>query len=492
MKNPVALTGPAGALALALALTALALPLAVPAFATAAPRDPGDRPNVVLIMADDVGWEAFSCYGAEDYRTPHIDALAERGIRFEHCYSTPICTTSRVKLMTGKYNFRNYTHFGYLNPEERTFGHLLRDAGYATAIVGKWQLNGLANQLPRYDDSNRPVETGFEEYCLWQLTKMHDGKTGLGERYWSPRLEQNGRLLTSKANRDLYGPDLLSGFLMDFMERKRDEPFFAYYPMVLVHDPFVPTPDTIGDASRGPGTNRRQKGKGAAAAKKANFVAMVEYMDKIVGRIVEKIDALGLSENTIVLFTADNGTHPSIVSRWKGRDIRGGKAELTDMGTHVPLVVSWPGTAPEGAVHDDLIDFTDFYPTLAEAAGVELNEADPVDGRSFFPRLRGEPGNPRAWVLNHYQPYWKKEGGQWVRDRDFKLYPDGDFYRVPADLEEKQPLAPGDAGENGEASRRDLQALIDRLPPAPSGAPDRNAKHRPTYPGWENPLEPGN
>ena len=101
------------------------------------------KPNVVLIMADDVSWEAFSCYGAEDYDTPNIDALAKQGVRFAHCYSTPICTPSRVEIMTGQYSFRNYTHFGYLNPEDKTIGHLMQSAGYQTAIAGKWQLNGL-------------------------------------------------------------------------------------------------------------------------------------------------------------------------------------------------------------------------------------------------------------------------------------------------------------------------------------------------------------
>ena len=107
------------------------------------PRDPVDQPNVVLVMADDVSWEAIGCYGAEDYQTPRIDDMASKGLRFKNCFSTPICTPSRVKLMTGQYNFRNYTHFGYLNPNDKTFGHLMQEAGYRTAIVGKWQLNGL-------------------------------------------------------------------------------------------------------------------------------------------------------------------------------------------------------------------------------------------------------------------------------------------------------------------------------------------------------------
>ena len=115
------------------------------------------QPNIILVMADDVSWEAFGSYGGEDYKTPNLDQLASQGVRFSHCYSTPICTTSRVKIMTGKYNFRNYTHFGYLNPAEKTFGNLLQAAGYKTAIAGKWQLNGLYKSLPGDLDASRPI-----------------------------------------------------------------------------------------------------------------------------------------------------------------------------------------------------------------------------------------------------------------------------------------------------------------------------------------------
>ena len=113
-------------------------------------------------MADDVSWECIGCYGAEDYETPRIDALAKQGVRFSHCYSTPICTTSRVKLMTGQYNFRNYTHFGYLSPDQKTFGNLLESAGYKTAIAGKWQLEFLHQR-------NSVNALGFDEYQLWQI-----------------------------------------------------------------------------------------------------------------------------------------------------------------------------------------------------------------------------------------------------------------------------------------------------------------------------------
>ena len=111
---------------------ALILPISLGA------RPATEKPNIILVMADDVSWECFGCYGAEDYKTPNLDRLATEGLRFTHCYSTPICTPSRVKLMTGQYNFRNYTHFGYLNPKDKTFGHLLQEAGYKTAIAGEW------------------------------------------------------------------------------------------------------------------------------------------------------------------------------------------------------------------------------------------------------------------------------------------------------------------------------------------------------------------
>jgi arylsulfatase A len=436
------------------------------------------KPNIVLIMADDVSWEAFGSYGAEDYKTPNLDKLAANGVQFNHCYSTPICTTSRVKIMTGKYNFRNYTHFGYLNPLEKTFGHLLQEAGYKTAIAGKWQLNGLYNMLDGATDNTRPFKAGFNEYCLWQLTKQ---KKGGGERFWSPAIEKNGKFITAEENKNLYGPDLFTDFLCDFMERNQKDPFFVYYPMVLVHDPFVPTPDTIGKKSRGPEANKEPKSK---EEKKENFVAMVQYADKLVGRIVKKLDDLGQLENTIVLFTADNGTHPKISSLWKGQQIKGGKGGMTDMGTHVPLIASWKGRTPAGIKCDDLVDFTDFYRTFADAAQVSLGEKDPLDGVSFLPQLTNKEGEKRDWVLCHYQPYWNKKSGQYLRNQTYKLYRDGRFFEVPKDLQERNNLSTG--LERAETQRQKLQQDLDKLPPAPAEKGNRNTKERPVYPDWRN------
>ncbi|MEM1227580.1 MAG: sulfatase-like hydrolase/transferase [Planctomycetota bacterium] len=443
-----------------------------------------DRPNVILIMADDVSWECFGCYGGEDYQTPNIDRLASEGLRFEHCYSTPICTPSRVKIMTGKYGFRNYTHFGYLNPNERTFGHMMQEAGYKTAIAGKWQLNGLYNSLPGSQDPDRPHKAGFDESLLWQVTRGKGGDGG--ERFWNPPLEHNGEFITKEANAGQYGPDLLTDFVCDFMERNQDSPFFIYYPMVLVHDPFVPTPDTIGDQPITHSLNKAPKGY---ASKKANFVAMVQYMDKLVGRIANQVDALGLGDDTIIMFTADNGTNTGIRSQWNEMTIQGGKAGMKDNGTHVPFIARWTSHTPKGKVLPDLVDFTDFFATLSDVAGRAPTDGDPIDGRSFFPQLNGMPGDPREWVLCHYQCYWKKTPGQFARTGRYKLYRDGRFYDVPLDLDEADDLR-SEMTEEAESVRRELQYLLSKCPVVPPGALDKNTLSRPTYPETPNLLNP--
>ncbi len=439
------------------------------------------KPNIILIMADDAGWECFGSYGAVDYKTPRLDRLAAEGLQFNHCYSTPLCTPSRVKLMTGQYNFRNYTHFGYLNPRDKTFGHLLQENGYRTAIAGKWQLNGLHNQHPGHLDKTRPLKAGFHESLLWQVTKGKAKRDGGGERYWNAPLEHNGVTISSQTNHGKYGPDLFTDFICDFMERNRQSPFFVYYPMVLVHDVFIPTPDSIGDMS----LEDAQVMPKEPHLRKKHFVAMVNYMDKLVGKIVDKVEALGLARDTLILFTADNGTDRKITSNWGGLEFPGGKGGATDLGTHVPLIAYWKGHTPGGAVCEDLIDFTDFYPTLAEAAGIELDVSDPVDGISFLPQLNGEEGNPREWQLNHYQPYWGPEPDQYVRTKRYKLYRDGRFFDVREDLFEKNDLAHA-TDKRALPAKRKLRALLDLIPPVVPGKGNVETTHRPVYPGIRN------
>ena len=415
-----------------------------------AASDSDPRPNVILIMADDMGYECLGCYGSASYETPHLDRLAREGLRFEHCYSQPICTPSRVKIMTGKYNFRNYEEFGYLNPKERTFGQLMQQAGYRTCIAGKWQLNGIHHDLPNGQDRSRPHKSGFHESCLWQVTR--DKK--VGERYADPLIEENGKDLAGLEDR--YGPDVFVDFVCDFIERNRERPFLVYYPMVLTHDPWVPTPD-----SREWANGDRHK------EEKRFFTDMVAYCDKAVGRIDAKLAELGLREKTVLLFTADNGTVGGLTSKMRdGSLVHGGKGTPTDAGTRVPFIASWPGTAPQGKVLSDLIDFSDFYVTLGEIAGTKLSPGE-HDGRSFLPQLRGEQGEPREYMFCHFEPSWRSPVNRTVRfarNQRYKLYHDGRLFDVATDVLEETALDPGNA--EADAARRRLQSVLDSMPAA--------------------------
>jgi arylsulfatase A len=221
--------------------------------------------------------------------------------------------------------------------------------------------------------------------------------------------------------------------------------------MALVHDPFFPVPDSPDWAQAA--HNRDNK----------YFADMVAYMDKIVGRILRKLDELGLRENTLVLFTGDNGTNKRITSKMPGRTIKGGKGQTIDAGTHVPLIADWKGTTP-AKVCDDLVGFSDFLPTLAEAAGAPLPENVIIDGRSFLPQLRGQKGNPREWLFCHYGP---KHGGRklkrFVRDKRWKLYHTGKLFNVQADPLEQSPILQGEGGEQAAAARKRFQAVLDSI-----------------------------
>ncbi len=378
------------------------------------------QPNIIFIMADDLGYEGLSCYGSKSYSTPELDKLAETGIKFEYCYSTPLCTPTRVQLMTGKYNFRNYTEFGSLPPGEFTFGHLFQQAGYRTCVAGKWQLAGRINGTKYRGEGTLPEDAGFDEHCLWQVKDR-------GSRYWNPIIQQNGELRTNLEGQ--YGPDVFCDYINDFVKRNKSKPFFVYFPMALTHNPFVPTPDS------------QDKSRGLNNTDPKYFKDMVEYTDKLVGKIVRNLDELGLRENTMVIFTGDNGTNKHIETQMENCAIRGDKGETTDAGTHVPLIINWQGKISPGKICSDLIDFTDFFPTLADVANINLPDDEIFDGRSLLPQLFGEKGNPREWVFCSYQPKWGKWNPQrFVHAKKWKLYDDGRIINLENDPLEKNPV----------------------------------------------------
>jgi arylsulfatase A-like enzyme len=379
-------------------------------------------PNIVLILADDLGYECLGCNGATEYKTPNLDRFAKSGTRFVNAHSTPLCTPTRVQLMTGKYNFRNYTEFGSLKPGEFTFAHLLQQAGYKTGIAGKWQLAGAIEGTGYKGVGSLPEAAGFPEHCLWQVKAR-------GSRYWDPTLQVDGKLQPIRKGQ--YGPDIFAAYAENFFEKHRKEPFFFYYAMALTHDPFVPTPD-----SKDVQADARDK----AAAKW--FPEMVAYMDKVVGRLLERLESLGLARDTIVIFTGDNGTSTAITTQTVNGPVRGGKGGTKQNGTHVPLIARWTGTTPPGRVCEDLIDFTDFFPTFAEAAGKPMPSEHPKDGQSFLPQIRGGKGKPREWIFCDYAPRWGKfTDARWAMDKRWKLYGDGRLYDVASDPDEQAPVA---------------------------------------------------
>ncbi|MCP4642270.1 MAG: sulfatase-like hydrolase/transferase [bacterium] len=432
---------------------------ALPSRASAAA--PRRKPNVILIMADDLGYEALACNGGTSYDTPHLDNMASKGMRFIHCYSQPVCTPSRVKIMTGRSNARNYQSFGHLDPNETTFGHIMKDAGYKTCIAGKWQLCGGNDH-----DGAFPAASGFDESCMWAYhhdlpENARDTYTFFGEvprktsRYWNPAIVRNGEYTPTTT--DDYGPDIFRDFILDFMKNNQDDPFFVYYPMVLTHNPFVATPDSKNQSDR------------ARAGGRAYFGDMVQYTGKIVDSILQELDTLGIAEDTLVLFTCDNGTYKGITSRMGDRVVRGGKALPIDAGVHVPLIASWKGVIEPNTVCTDIIDFSDFLPTIAQATEASVPTDRTLDGRSFLPQLKGDPAKPRRCALVHYdkKPDDPKPEYRRIRfayDGRYKLYLDGRMYDVPNDWLEEHPIPQDAMPASASAARARLQDALDTLP----------------------------
>jgi len=397
-----------------------------------------EKPNIILIMADDLGYECIGANGGTSYETPVLDKMASQSVRFEHCYAQPLCTPSRVKLMTGIYNVRNYINFGILDKNQTTFANLLKQAGYATCVVGKWQLGG---------GLRGPNHFGFDEYCLWQLNRRPG-------RYPNPGLEINGKQIDFSNGE--YGPDLVSDYVCDFMERNKAHPFLVYYPMILTHCPFEPTPDS-------PDWNPTSKGSETYKGNPKYFGGMVTYMDKIVGKLIGKLEQLGLRENTLILFTSDNGTDKPIVSMIGDQEVKGDKGAITDAGTRVPLIAEWPGVTPEGKVCGDIVDFSDFLPTLCECAGVPVPQKLSIDGRSFLPQLKGEKGHPREWIYC----WFSRDGDaskskEFARNQCYKLYRTGDLYDINNDNLEKTPLIEKDLDKEVMKVRTMLQSALDQ------------------------------
>jgi arylsulfatase A len=385
------------------------------------------RPNIVLILSDDLGIGGFSCYGGDGVKTPRVDELARTGMRFEHCFSMPLCGPTRACLMTGRYAFRtgmttNNTGAVVRPENEPCIARTLKGAGYVTGFAGKW------HQLEYLDSPEDAARWGWDEYLRWQK------KTG--ERYWKPAFVRDGKPVPiTDAS---YGPDLLHDYCADFMARHKDRPFFLYYPMVSVHAPILRTPDSA-----------------AGADKRAIYDDNVKYLDKLLGKVADELDRLKLRENTLILYTSDNGT--------PGRDtigskaIEGVKGSMLEGGVRVPLIANWKGRIAPGQVCPDLVDMTDFYPTVADVVGAKMPDKPAIDGRSFAARLLGQEAKPRQWV--HVQLGARR----YIRDPKWKLYNDGTLCDMANAPFGEVVVAPDRQTPEAAEARKRLQAAMDGL-----------------------------
>lgn len=417
-------------------------------------------PNIVVILADDFGRELLSSYGGQsDYDTPNLDQFAKTGLQFNTCYSTPMCVPSRVELLTGRYSFRNYTAWEEIDRSETTYVRLLKAAGYKTAMAGKWHPHGQweLNPVP-------PIHAGFDEYCSYDSVHMlEQAKRGEGNRFWGGTIVRNG----VEETLDRYGPDVYSDFLVDFMKRNKAGPFLAYYAMTTMHRPFQPTPDHS-EAPK-PGESAPKEWMGARGSPE-NFRPMLRYADKMVGKILNSVETLGLSENTLVIFTADNGTDnvgeaKTIRSRFMDQEVRGGKYFPTELGVNVPFLVRWPGKVKPGSSTDAIVDFTDLFPTFCDIAGVTLPKNHHLDGQSLMPVLTERSMAHKAFTFswgnyeNNSSKYKDPSNNtdkllDVIRGPRFKLYSDGRMFDVVADPLEKLPIAVGADTETDDALKR--------------------------------------
>ncbi|MCR9294137.1 MAG: sulfatase-like hydrolase/transferase [bacterium] len=425
------------------------------------------RPNIVLILADDLGYETLNCYGGQSYATPHLDRLAANGLRFDRAYAMPLCTNTRIQLMTGFYNQRNWKAFGILDPQATTLGHLLQQAGYRTCIAGKWQLTSYdpvdyPGAELRRDTGMRIADAGFDEYSLWHTGHTEDK----GSRYANPVIEQNGSLRTDTAGR--YGPDLWTDFIGDFMSRNREHPFFVYYSMALPHNPMNPTPDS-------PEWNRPDM----RLRDETRFAKdMIEYTDKMVGKVVARLEELGLSERTLILFYSDNGTNYRVRSQFRGLTVGGEKGKASELGVRVPLIAYWPTVITGGAQSNALVDSVDFLPTLLDVADHNHLNPPEIDGVSFRSILEGKADSVRDYVYIHQDPRpgWDKDRFHLERvaiGERYKLYEDGRLFDLTNDFFERNPIWPQQDSPAARNSRLFLEQTLASYEPYPTFIPSQ-------------------
>ncbi|AKP51856.1 Arylsulfatase [Cyclobacterium amurskyense] len=427
-------------------------------------------PNIILIMVDDLGKEWVSHYGAEDISTPNIDALAKSGVTFNNVYSMPQCTPTRVTLLTGQYPFKHGwvnhwdvprwgggAHFDEtMNP---SIGIAMKEAGYTTCIAGKWQIDDFRVE------PDALLRNGFDEFCMW--TGYESGIKASANRYQDPYIfTKEG----SKTHKGAFGPDVFKDFIIDFIDHNKKSPMFIYFPMVLTHTPFVNTPTDSATDNLG------------------KHKAMVKYTDRITGEIIQALENAGIRDNTIVLWTTDNGTTGAITGKRNGLKVQGGKAKTIEPGISAPFIASWPGKIKGNRISNALIDFTDFYPTFLDLAGQAVQREQTINGKTYEidgysfkdVLLKNVDESKREWILgmgggNNAALTQNGVENQYLfrdrvlRNKKYKLYINSNrepeaFFDLLQDAEESNNLIDSLNSEERKSNFKQLYEVIATFP----------------------------
>ncbi|TCC92349.1 arylsulfatase [Pedobacter frigiditerrae] len=419
------------------------------------------KPNIVFILADDLGYGDLSCFGQKKFSTPNIDKLAAKGIKFTQFYAgTSVCAPSRSSLLSGQHTGHTYVRGNKeVQPEGQqpipdsvsTIAEQFKKAGYATAIFGKWGLGFVGT-------SGDPNKQGFDTFYGYNCQRE-------SHRFYPSHLWENGKKVLLQGNDELqnhitYAPDLIQAKALDFLNKHRDKPFFLYLTYTLPHAELIVPNDDIFEKFDGKfpekafvgqdyGPGATPAGYVSQAKPHATFAAMVTRLDKYVGEVMDKLKALGIDENTLIVFTSDNGPHteggadPAFFNSSGG--LRGVKRDLYEGGIRVPFIVNWPNKIKKPSVNNHIGAFWDLYPTFSQLLGLKQNSY--TDGISILPSILGEKSQK-----NHAYLYWEfheNNGRQAARKNNWKaVYLDVktknekfELYDLDKDPQEKNDVA---------------------------------------------------
>lgn len=390
------------------------------------------QPNIIYILADDLGYGDLSCYGQEKFKTPNIDKLASQGVLFTQHYSgSTVCAPSRSALLTGMHTGHTVVRGNkevqpegqYPIPDETfTLAEVMKKAGYKTGAFGKWGLGFPGSE-------GDPINQGFDEFYGYNCQR-------LGHHYYPDHLWSNKDSIVLNENSDLlkdvYAPSLIHDKTLQFIEKNKSKPFFLYVASIIPHAELA-APEAIIKKYRNKflpekvfngvdnGPEYRKGSYGSQRESHAAFVAMVDVLDQQVGDIISKVDELGIADNTIIIFTSDNGPHEEGGADPNYFDsnglLKGKKRDLYEGGIRVPMIAKWPGKIKEGSETDHISAFWDVFPTLADVTGIETPKN--IDGISFLPELLGNKSEQKK----HDYLYWEfheKGGRQAIRMGDWK------------------------------------------------------------------------